>query len=394
MSPTRGCLRLGRTIGSPVLACTLALGIALAVAADRTGLDVLRPGGSDRGFARAIEPRAFAFPADDGPHPHYRNEWWYVTGHLQTPRGARFGFELTFFRIGIVPPAPVSAPDAASSGAANRSAWRTRQIYAAHFAITDLERGRFHSAQRFARDALGLAGAHGPPVRVWLEGWSLAEPTPGDWQLHAADAVYGLSLALHALSPPVLNGDRGLSVKSDVPGAASYYYSVPRLAARGELVRGGQRLPVSGLAWLDREWGTSALAPQQRGWDWFGLQLDDGSALMFYALRDAHDARDAHSAGTWVDSSGRTRPLASSQVQIEVERHWVSPEGARYPSRWRIRVPAVGLDVAVIPVLADQELETTPRYWEGEVIVAGASGGRTLAGRGYVELVGYPGRRR
>jgi predicted secreted hydrolase len=340
---------------------------------------------SDVGFARALAIRPFVFPQDHGPHPQYRDEWWYVTGHLSAPKGVRFGFELTFFRIGL-------EPRAATSEQASQSHWRTKQIYVAHFAITDIERGQFHSTQRFARDALGLAGAQAAPFRVWLGGWSLGDAgAAGVWTLRAADAAYGLTLELRALDPPVLNGDRGLSIKSDAPGSANYYYSIPRLEARGQLVRAGQALPVNGTVWLDREWGSSSLGPHEQGWDWFGIQFTDGSALMFYNLRDEGGTRDRHSAGTWIAPDGSGRPLAGDEVSIEIEGHWKSPRGGVYPSRWRVRVSSLALDVQATPVLADQELDTAPRYWEGDVDVSGTKDGRAIAGQGYVELVGYGG---
>jgi predicted secreted hydrolase len=205
----------------------------------------------------------------------------------------------------------------------------------------------------------------------------------------AAQPGYALELELHPLLPPVLNGEAGLSRKSDAPGSASYYYSIPRLAAQGRLTRAGQPLAVNGFAWFDREWGSGGLGPNEVGWDWFALQLDDGSALMFYAQRNRDGSRDAHSAGTWVESSGQARALASAAVDIEVTGHWLSRGGTNYPAGWRVRVPSLALDVAVHPVLADQELEVSPRYFEGAVDVSGTRHGRPLAGRGYAELVGY-----
>jgi predicted secreted hydrolase len=385
---------LAMLFGAGLAACGGAGG-ATAAASDLqrsavSPLEVLRggvPGGASSadGFARALAVRRFEFPEDHGPHPQYRHEWWYLTGHLSAPSGARFGFELTFFRIALTP--PLAEPLPQLTGA--RSGWRANQIYAAHFAITDVDRKQFHSSERYARDALGLAGARADPFRVWLEGWSLQGSGPnGAWTLEAADATYGLRLELRALGAPVLNGEAGLSIKSDLPGSASYYYSIPRLEARGELVRAGRSVPVSGLAWLDREWGSGSLGPHQQGWDWFALQLADGGALMFYRLRDERGGPDPHSAGTWIAADGTARALASGDVRIDVEDHWVSPHGVRYPSRWRVRVSGLGLDLELAPVLADQELDALPRYFEGDVNVTSRASGRP-AGEGYVELVGY-----
>jgi predicted secreted hydrolase len=375
---------------APGAAASRAAQRAAAEAPAPSRLEVLRAGAYDPGFERALAVRPFEFPRDHGPHPAFRHEWWYFTGHLRAADGSRFGFELTFFRVALEPPPGAASGRGQRSAIAAESHWRARQIYVAHFAITDVGREVFHSTQRFSRDALGLAGAQAEPFRIWLDGWSVAQQgAAGEWALSVGDSAYSLSLSLRPLSPPVLNGNRGLSVKSDEPGAASYYYSIPRLETRGRLLRAGRPLDVSGTAWLDREWGSGSLGPGQQGWDWFALELSDGSALMFYALRDADGALDAHSAGTWTRADGTARTLASTEVSIEVMRSWISPSGARYPARWRVRVASLGLDVTVTPVLADQELDTTPRYWEGEVDIAGTREQRPLSGQGYVELVGY-----
>ncbi len=348
-------------------------------AASRVG-EILAPSG-DAGFAHATVPRPFEFPRDHGPHPEYRHEWWYVTGHLDGAARERFGFELTFFRLALAPPA---------ERAAGGSSWRTRQIYVAHFAVTDIARRRFHSVERRSRDALGLSGAQLEPVRIWLDDWTLtADREAAVWHLHAGEHPLRLDLELRTRKPPVANGTQGLSRKSAQAGNANFYYSIPRLEVRGELDRGEGPVPVSGTAWIDREWGTGGLAPNQQGWDWFGLQLRDGSELMFYALRRRDGSRDPFSAGTWIDRDGDAWPLANTEVEIEVGAHWSSRLGGRYPARWRLRVPRLALDLDIRPALADQELDTTPRYWEGAVDVIGTRAGAQVDGRGYVELTGY-----
>ena len=363
------------------------IGIALAggVACGTAGM-ALPPTAAD--FAQALAPLAFSFPQDHGPHPLYRQEWWYLTGNLDAATGERLGFELTFFRFAL---APAAAPGVAGvPAAAPSSAWRTRQIYLAHFAITDAATGRFRFARKLSREALGLAGAQAVPFKVWIDDWSLEAAASGDtWRLRASQPGYELELALQALTTPVLNGEAGLSRKSSEPNDATYYYSIPRLAARGRLVRDGHAVGVQGLAWFDREWGSGELGAREVGWDWFALQLDDGATLMFYALRNRDGTRDAHSAGTYVEPSGASRPLGNEEVAIDVLDHWRNAEGARYPASWRIRVPALALEVSVRPVLADQEIRSTPTYWEGAVDVAGTRAGPGVAGRGYVELVGY-----
>jgi predicted secreted hydrolase len=355
------------------------LGAAVALALAQTS-PMLPWRGAGAGFEPALTPRPFEFPQDHGPHPAFAHEWWYVTGHLATPRGERFGFELTFFRVGL------AAPGAGPSAGASR--WHARQMFMAHFAVTDIARQRFESAERDAREALGLAGAQSEPVRIWLDDWSL-ELAGTIWRLKAAEADYALELTMQPVLAPVPNGQAGLSEKSDNPADASYYYSIPRLTVQGQLTRGSNVLAVHGDGWLDREWGSGALAPGEAGWDWFALQLEDGSELMFYALRRRDGTRESHSAGTWVSSDGRVRALSSADVRIAVLGGWESPRGGRYPARWSLEVPALGLKADIRPVLADQELNGRPRYWEGAVVVHGTRGAQRLSGNGYVELVGY-----
>jgi predicted secreted hydrolase len=372
------------TAARTLLSCAA---LALLIASARAGAPPVQVNGllgePAAGFAQVTGPRPFSFPADQGPHPEFRQEWWYITGNLEAANGERFGFELTFFRYALVPPGarPVGT-----------SAWHASEIYLAHFAVTDVAAGRFRYAQKTSRAALGLAGAVAEPLHVWVDDWYLkvAPGVPSSWLLHAGGEGYELELQLDASGPPVLNGEQGFSAKSAAPGDASYYYSLPRIGVRGRLLRGGRPVAVTGLAWFDREWGSGALGRGQVGWDWFAVQLQDGSSLMFYALRDAHGGIDAHSAGTFVDRAGTVQALSAREVSLEVTDHWRSAAGVRYPSAWRLSVPQLGLELTVRPLLADQELGTTPRYWEGAVDVRGARAGEPLGGRGYVELVGYP----
>ncbi len=365
------------------LIALLTLILSFAVHAEESdtsdGLAELLRSDRDLPYARAYEPRRFVFPADHGPHPDYRNEWWYVTGNLDSDDGRRFGFELTIFRFALDPVAPGSG-----------SSWATNQVYIAHFAVTDADGRRFYAAERYSRGAAGLAGAEADPFRVWIDDWQIASAdTDGRWRLAARDAEFAVDLELEPLKAPVLNGDDGLSQKSVEAGNASYYYSMTRLATRGSLRVADTTFDVTGLSWLDREWSSSALGRDQQGWDWFALQLDDGSELMFYQLRRDDGSRDVHSGGTWTAADGQARKLAADDVDIEVLGSWQSPDGGAYPSGWRLGVTELGLTLEVEPVLADQELLTLVRYWEGAVDVRGTRDDRTLAGRGYVELTGY-----
>lgn len=339
-------------------------------------------GGEDPGgFARATAPREFRFPADHGPHPEFRHEWWYFTGNLRAAGGRRFGYQLTFFRFALSP----RPPD-------RRSRWATAQAYMAHFAVTDAQGNRFHHFERTGRGALGLAGATARPFRVWLDDWSAegSEPSTLPVRLRAAEGGASVDLVLDTTRAIVPQGDRGLSRKGAAPGNASHYYSMTRLSTRGTVRVDGVSFPVEGNSWLDREWGTSSLEKGQVGWDWFALQLSDGRDLMFYRLRRGDGGTDPFSAGTLVLPDGAVRPLSGDDVRIETLGYWKSPEsGSHYPSRWRMVLPSEGLELEVVPRIADQELRTSVRYWEGAVGVRGTSRGEPVEGDGYVELTGY-----
>ena len=338
-------------------------------------------GGSTAGFARALAPRPFVFPADHGPHSEFRTEWWYYTGNLLTADGRHFGFQLTFFRIGVAP-----------SMVSRASAWATREAYMAHFALTDTAGGRFSAASRLSRAALGLSGAQAQPFKVWVEDWS-AEGVAGDAapvRLRAAEGDVAIDLTLASVKPVVLQGERGLDTKGDEPGNASYYYSLTRMPATGRVTVREAAFDVTGLAWMDREWSTSSLGAELVGWDWMAIQLDDGRDLMLYRLRRADGSADRFSSGSLVEVDGTSRHLGLADVRIDVLETWSSPrDGTRYPSRWRVTVPAESLDLDVVPRLAEQELALAVRYWEGAVRVAGRARGQPIAGAGYVELVGY-----
>lgn len=331
------------------------------------------------GFARATASRRFYFPADHGPHPEFRNEWWYFTGNLHTAAGRRFGYQLTFFRTGLT-----SRPTKRSSR------WGAAEVYLAHFAITDVGGNRILAAERFSRAMPGLAEAGGKPLMIRVENWTALQTLAEPWgmQLSADNGESAIDLHVRALTSPVLNGEAGLSRKSGTPGNASYYYSLPRMETEGTVRIGGESFAVTGLSWFDREWSTSALEPGQMGWDWFALQLNDGRDLMFYRLRKSDGSIDPFSSGTLVAADGRSSHLAADEVTVEVIDWWRSPEsGVVYPSRWRLRIPRQGLDLEIVPLVANQELPLSFRYWEGAVDVRGAPG--SPGGAGYVELTGY-----
>ncbi len=336
------------------------------------------------GFERATGPRPLQFPQDFGPHPGFQTEWWYYTGNLKTAAGRHFGYQLTFFRRSVTPGTEVPRRE---------SDWATNQVYLAHFALTDVGAKRFQSFEKTERGAAGLAGAQGTPVfKAWLEDWSVAQTGERAYRLQAGEGSLSLDLALQDQKGPVLEGDKGYSQKGPEPGNASIYFSQTRLITSGIVRIGNEEYEVDGTSWMDHEFSTSALSSGQVGWDWFALQLSDGSELMVFTIRREDGSIDPFSSGTWIGPDGAARRLAREDFQIDVLDTWKSGYSkAVYPARWRVRVPELGLDLQVEPYLADQEHHLSFVYWEGAVKISGKSGGAQVGGDGYVELTGYSG---
>jgi predicted secreted hydrolase len=338
---------------------------------------------ADDGFARALAPRAFAFPADHASHPEFSTEWWYFTGNVFADRGRHYGFELTLFRVALSPP-----------GNDRESALAASTVWMGHLAVTDTAEERFQTAERLSRGAPGLAGATGGnderPVVVAVEDWNVT--IRGDAvELRASDSGFGIELELAGLDRIVSQGDGGLDAKGPEPGNASFYYSAPRLAVTGRLQSAGEAaVAVTGTAWMDREWSTSALSPGLAGWEWFALQLDDGRDLMFYRLRGVDGSTSPFSGGSLTDATGRTTRLDAGDVLLEPTRGWTSPATrVRYPVAWRLTVPRENLGLDIEPRLDGQELDLSVRYWEGAVSVSGNAAGADIRGVGYLELAGY-----
>jgi predicted secreted hydrolase len=335
------------------------------------------------GYLRVTGPTNLDFPADHGPHPDYQTEWWYYTGNLVAEGGQRFGYQLTFFRQALIPPAQRTE---------RQSAWAADQVYMAHLALTDVAGNDYQAFERFSRGAAGLAGAQAVPYRVWLEDWQVEELEAGVTRMRAAQEGLALDLLLGDRKGPILQGDRGYSPKGPQPGNASTYYSLTRLETSGMLQVGDAIYRVSGLSWMDHEWSTSGLAADQVGWDWFSIQMDDGSELMAFQLRKEDGSIDPFSSGTLIAPDGSARHLGRDEFQIRVEDTWRSPHtGATYPARWTVIVPAVNLELKIAPLLADQELTVSYAYWEGAVQVEGQRAGQAFRGHGYVEMTGYAG---
>jgi predicted secreted hydrolase len=325
-------------------------------------------------------------PRDLYAHDGTQTEWWYYTGHLRTQSGRRFGFELVFFkrrtdldRFGVVPLRLIANP-----------------LYLAHFAVTDESRGAFRYEHRKSAN-----GPLDPAARTSAKNYYLRL---GNWTvreahgLHLLRATLGDDLVFEAALKPtkaaVLNGDAGIGVSFKDRGEASRYFSFTRMEAEGDITWHGRTEHFKGSAWMDREFGTWKTTEDQKGWDWFSVQLDDGAEVMVYHIRDRAGAPSAFSSGTYVDAAGRWTHLTRADFELDATERWRSPHtGAEYPSGWRLRVPRFGIDLEVTPVIKDQELDTRGTtmivYWEGACTAKGTHGGHETAGRAYVELVGY-----
>jgi predicted secreted hydrolase len=325
----------------------------------------------------------FAFPRDHASHPDYKLEWWYYTGNVQAASGRRFGYQVTFFRVGV------------NQAPANPSRWAVRDLHMTHLAVSDPVGQRYRFDERLSRAGPGLAGAETARYRVWNDDWIAGLGDRGQHVIRAMSGRAGVDLVLDEGKGPAINGVDGISQKGARPGNASHYYSLTRMPTRGTLVLDGERFDVRGESWMDHEFGTSFLEAEQQGWDWLSMQLDDGRELMLYQLRRSDGTRDPRSSGTLVDQQGRSRHLAAGDFTLAASGEtFRAPSGATYPIRWRIQIPSASLALDVSTPLVDQELSTPGSgvsYWEGLIDVAGRSGTAAVAGRGYLEMTGYRG---
>lgn len=361
-----GALCLGCSAPPPPI--TSDVNLARAMSDERGEFAVVRPG------------RQFEFPADHGEHPDFKTEWWYVTGHLQDAQGRPFGFQLTFFSTGL----PKMEPAA-------QSPWTASRVMMAHFAVSDPTGNRFESYERFSRRAIELAGikTENSGLSIWLGDWTLRRSKDGRWELRAQQDGVGIELSLTEKKPPLLQGDRGYSLKGPDPKDASYYVSLTRLEAEGTLHFESEKFDVTGSSWFDHEWSSQAMAPGLVGWDWFSLQLDDGWELMLYLLRYEDGRLEPASSGVLVAPDGSSTKLSLSQFEVEVTARHRSPKGIEYPSAWVLRVPSEKIELKVAPTMLNQEMKSSVAYWEGAVLVEGRRGGSPITGHGFVEMTGY-----
>ncbi len=342
----------------------------------------------DGGWTSAKPGYAWSFPADHWSHPGYKTEWWYFTGQLESedvpPRS--FGYQLTFFRVGVAPEAP-----------ALDSSWSASDLVMTHAAVTDFDRGthRFEEALYRAIPLLGGFGAAPDPLIAWTlppagssEPWTLRW-TGESFELSAGDENGTLAIRLVATPAQglTLQGPGGYSRKGRQADAGSLYYSFTRLETSGSLSIGGQTTAVAGTSWMDHEISSKQLEDDQVGWDWLSLQLDDGRDLMIYRIRGKDGSTDFSSA-TLVSSEGVASYLDAAAWTFAATGNWTSPSsGVQYPSGWRLELPGHDLHLVLEPRLVDQENRARIHYWEGAVTAFHADGSR--AGQGYVELTGY-----
>jgi len=332
----------------------------------------------------ALPNYEYAFPRDHGQHPEHKIEWWYFTGNVTTQEGRRFGYQLTFFRIGAAAKTSVESP------------WALRDVWMAHLAVSDLAGGKYHHADRLNRAGPGLAGAS--VERVWNEDWECKTSLPtrsdrvGKLGLHAADRDFALELELEIGKTPVIHGQNGISQKGMTPGNASHYYSLTRMPTRGTITVGGQAFQVTGTSWMDHEFGTSFLEKGTQGWDWFSAQLSDGSELMLFQLRGGSPNSNA---GTLIRSDGTVIALTAADFKLTPGTVWKSPSGAAYPLAWQIAIPAheIVLDCKAAMPAQEFTADSTPglSYWEGAVDYSGSVKGAAITGHGYLEMTGYSG---
>ena len=352
------------------------------IAAAVAGLAASATAGAEP-WMSVIEPRQLVFPRDHAAHEDYRIEWWYYTGNLQTAAGRQFGYQLTFFRTGLAPQ-PTSP-----------SRWAIRDLYVAHFAVSDVEAQQLHCFQRANRRGVGWAGAATDRLQVWNGSWEVR--LAGENHLvKAEDGRCQIEFTLRPARPPVMHGEAGMTRKGSSPGNASYYYSLTRMLTAGSLTVDGTTHTVTGASWMDHEFSSSFLEEGQQGWDWLSIQLDDGRELMLYRIRQSDAAASPYSLGTIVGPDGTAESIGGSQFTLVPGRRWRSADtGAEYPIQWTLESPRRDIKLDIQAAFANQEMNTVAStgfpYWEGSVRVQGTWSGRLVAGRGYLEMTGYHG---
>ena len=333
-------------------------------------------------YKMALPGYHYQFPRDQFNHPEFQTEWWYYTGNLRDPNGHRFGFELTFFRTGLTCNQPQD------------STWAARDLYFAHLALSDLDGQHFYHAERSNRAGPGVAGADEKTETIWNGNWQVhLEADRQD--LQAVSDQFNLRLTMESEKPPVIHGENGVSQKAEEQGRASHYISLTRLLTAGVIEIENKAYQVTGTSWMDHEFFTHQLEPDQVGWDWLSLQFDDDTELMLFRIRRKDGSIDSFSAGTYVDPRGLSHHLRAGDFTLRPSPEtWTSPNSsAVYPIRWQVSVPALGIAGEVRTALPKQEMTARSKlansYWEGAIDLTGTRVGQRLSGRGYLEMTGY-----
>jgi predicted secreted hydrolase len=316
------------------------------------------------GFALPERGAAITVPEDHGAHPEFRIEWWYLTANLQAADGARYGVQWTLFRTALAP--------------REAEGWQSPQLWMGHAGLTTASRHRH--AERLARGGVGQAGVTDEPFAAWIDDWRVAGPSLSEVTVTASGPGFGYALDLVAEGPFVFHGEEGYSVKS-AEGQASHYYSQPFYRAEGTLFLEGREVAVTGTAWLDREWSSQPLSESQEGWDWFSLALDDGARVMAAQVRETGGG--VFRFGTWIAPDGTATPYGDGALRL-TPLATAEVAGREVPVRWRVELPARGLDVTTEPLNPQAWMATSFPYWEGPVSVSGSHDGR-----GYLEMTGY-----
>ena len=332
-------------------------------------------------FKQALPGYSYQFPRDDFSHDEFRIEWWYYTGNLMGEKNRPFGYQLTFFRVGLEETAPTENP----------SSWKIDHIYFAHMTVSDINGKKFYFFERINRRGMKNAGAESDQLHVWNENWDLTLKDKTH-HLQAQENGTGLNLKLTPIKKRVLHGKDGISKKGSGFGNASHYFSFPRMKTTGQIFLSGETIPVRGTSWMDHEFSSNQLNKNLVGWDWFSIKLDNQTELMLYQLRDKNGGKDPRSSGTLILPDGKSRHILNQEFAITPKQFWTSPHTkATYPASWILTLPEGELNVT--PDFSDQELydlrSISGSYWEGSVSVKGTLNGKQVSGKGYVELVGY-----
>jgi predicted secreted hydrolase len=347
-------------------AAFLGLGRKPALAQGFAGLGI-----KGDGFAAVTPGKVFAFPADHGPHPDYRIEWWYVTANLRDSAGIDYGAQWTLFRQ-------------AMHAGAQLEGWANQQIWMGHAAVTRADTHRYSEA--FARGGVGQAGVEAKPYLAWIDSWQMrgldgmSDSSLAPLELKASGADFSYALRLDTGRPLVLEGEAGYSRKSE-RGQASYYYSQPYFKASGSITIDDRPVEVTGLAWMDREWSSQPLASDQTGWDWFSLHLTSGEKLMLFRLRQT--GGQDYCSGNWISGEAKSEQLLPADIQM-MPITSIEIEGRKLPTAWRIAIPSRGVTIESVPLNAKSWMGTSFPYWEGPISFKGSH-----TGVGYLEMTGY-----